>query len=48
MTTNDDDDDDDDDDCCSFQVALSVGLNRTIEYFRKELDKSKKSKLVDL
>ena len=30
------------------QVPLLVGLNRTIEYFRKELDKSKKSKLVDL
>ena len=46
MTTNDDDDDDDD--YYSSQVALNVGLNRTIEYFRKELDKSKKSKLVDL
>lgn len=30
------------------KVPLNVGLNRTIEYFRKELDKSKKSKLVDL
>ncbi|KAL9964980.1 hypothetical protein ACROYT_G028700 [Oculina patagonica] len=30
------------------KVPLLVGLNRTIEYFRKELDKSKKSKLVDL
>jgi len=29
-------------------VPLLVGLNRTIEYFRKELDKSRKSKLVDL
>ncbi|XP_068686684.1 UDP-glucuronic acid decarboxylase 1-like [Montipora foliosa] len=30
------------------KVPLNVGLNRTIEYFRKELDKSKTSKLVDL
>lgn len=30
------------------KVPLLVGLNRTIEYFRKELDKSRKSKLVDL
>ncbi|KXJ17272.1 UDP-glucuronic acid decarboxylase 1 [Exaiptasia diaphana] len=29
-------------------VALEVGINRTIEYFKRELHKSKKSKLVDL
>ena len=32
----------------SRQVPLLVGLNRTIEYFKKELEKSKKSKLIDL
>ncbi|XP_058956788.1 UDP-glucuronic acid decarboxylase 1 [Pocillopora verrucosa] len=30
------------------KVPLLVGLNRTIAYFKKELDKSKKSKLIDL
>ncbi|XP_015780485.1 PREDICTED: UDP-glucuronic acid decarboxylase 1-like, partial [Acropora digitifera] len=30
------------------KVPLNVGLNRTIEYFKRELFKSKKSKLVDL